>query len=301
MLINEEKLRLIIRETIMLEITNFGSMSAGGTIRVEDSSEQDCPYYSSSLENLKLLIGNSQFNPLIFLYNKFGPESVKKALGDNIDFQVKLEQFLKFAGIYSNMLGTPCMAYFLLDRIMIVLLDIEEILTGRRPGGAINNSENNSQNDKKTIDYFKGINQKAILLERRSRESHNFFNSLPYYVLPNLHKLGPNNINIDEFKKDLQILAKKIDDIDDINSANVQDVHEKINKILEINETEFTKNLGEVGIGRDLEVANNLKKAGHHSALKSLSLAIEKNYKSAYESNSEFRNMANDFFNTASI
>lgn len=47
----------------MLEITNFGSMTAGGSIRVEDSSEKDCPYYNSSLENLQRLIIDSQFNP----------------------------------------------------------------------------------------------------------------------------------------------------------------------------------------------------------------------------------------------
>lgn len=128
---------------------------------------------------------------------------MQSALNRNIDFKEKFNQFLKFTGIYSKMLGTPCMAYFLLDRLMIVLLDIEEILTGVRPGGAVGagGAGGAGQDNKKTFDYFKGIREKADLLERRSRESHNFINSLSYYVLPNLHKLGPNSVDIAKFEK----------------------------------------------------------------------------------------------------
>lgn len=300
MLINEEKLRMIIRETLMLEITNFGSMTAGGSIRVDSSTEEDCPYYTSSLENLQRLIIDSQFNPLTILFKKFGPERVQSALNKNIDFEEKFNQFLKFTGMYSKMLGTPCMAYFLLDRLMIVLLDIEEILTGVRPGRAVRAGEVGQDNEK-TFDYFKGIREKADLLERRTRESHNFISSLSYYVLPNLHKLGPNNVDIAEFEKDLKILAEKIDKINDISSNDVQEVHKRISKITETSETNFVKSLGAIGIGKDITVSNNLKKQAHESLLRALGLAIEKDYKSSYRTNSDFRDMADKFFNTSSI
>jgi len=120
---------------------------------------------------------------------------------------------------------------------------------------------------------------------------------LPYYVFPNLHKLGPtNNIDINEFEKDLKILEKKISEIGDISSANVQDVHEKISRILDIRDISFFQNLGVIGAGKDVDVVINLKDSARASISKALSLAIEKNYKSAYESDPDFRKMANDFF-----
>ena len=301
MKISEKKLRTMIRSALMNEKTNLGRHREGGGLRLQSSEELPCPYIQDIPKKFATFFdeANSRIlNPVKWLSSFF--PNFKAELQENMDIKKIVEQLTDFSVLYTSVLGTPCIFYFYVYKIIDLLEEIEFILTGTVIGGRNSESPENKKRGK-NINFFKGIVQKGAMLNRRSSLGHTFLTDHPYYILPNLHKKGPNEYDEVEFEKDLTELEIKLQEIERISSINVQEVFEEICEILEIYDTEYFRNLGEISQEKNREVASNLLGAAKTDLFASLDIAIKRDYNFKLNEDPGFKTKYNAFLSSRSV
>jgi len=310
MLIKEAKIRKLIRQALLSEITDFGSGDIGASL----DEAIDCPYYAEIPEKLADIFNSTsaqQFvNKLSAKFPKLGKDFKSLGVGQtsskdgitrgglnpaDIGSVTKSDNAIQILAGYFNsylyVIGFGCLQYYYLSLILDFIGNVLGVEDAKKEA---NKSQNNAANYGRK--FLTGIEEKANSLAQ-SKDRDGFSNNLGFYALPSLCAEGPNSDNLDALDEDLDEYQGKIDAIKNINrSEDPEKAFRNISDILDIQSTQFYEQFKSDLRGIDNpDLTEELKRKAVADLLIALREARE-NFKKAEESNREFNQKIKNFF-----
>ena len=308
--IKESKIRQIIREALLKEITDFG---AG--IRVQSEKKiSECPFYteipakfaklfkSTSAQEFKGTLV-SMFPGLESDLSQVGfgeKETAASGIVKNIDptdpsdilrSNDPVQILAAYFNTYLYSIGVGCLEFYYLGETLSalgLLLGDEEA----KMAGDISKDNAGITN----VDFVEGINQRAKAMEKSSDSAGAFISPYAFYVFPKLSEQGANTDDTALLQEDLIVYQDKIDEIEALSDVYPDRCFSSISRILDIKRTSFFQASEGMfdQLGKNKELVEDMKK----KALASLLVALGKarlSYVDAERSNPEFKRIIRDF------
>jgi len=312
MKISESELRLIIRSSLLNEVTSFGQNANYASI--EDIA--DCPFYTeipakfANLFNtrfagffvskllsmmpskkLKQFLGND-FETLGIgqgrnagIVDDLDPKNIAEIMKSNNAIQIIAGYF----NSYLYFMGTSCLAYYYLGEILtmigMLLGDVDATAAGQR-------SKDNAASF--SFKFTEGISERSKQLSRRSSD---VISPFAFYALPRLAAEGTNHDDVDLLKKDLEDYQSKFNEIESINDDKPGRFFSAACRILNLKDTNFfiTNEEKFKGHPANRDAVEEMKKDVKASLIVALREAVQA-YETPMNNNSDFKQEVDNFF-----
>jgi len=311
MIISENKIRELVRNSILKEITQprFSSLdsSIAEASRCDYASEIPAKFaklfssttaqeFVNKLSDLSprlkndlntLDIGSSINNSGIV--NAMDPSDISSVIkSDNV-----IQIIASYFNSYLYGMGFGCLGYYYLNK----LLEIIGLLLGDKDASdaAIKGKETVG---KLSGSFEDGIYEKANLLAKSNSDAILFKDVYCFYSFENLSKDGPNSEDIEALIEDLSIMQQKIDEVLQVNEKYPKESFKAVCRILRIKDTIFYQqnvdNIVNVP-SKTIDLNTEFKKRAVTDLLASVNKS-RVNFKESEENNFEFKNIIKNFF-----
>ena len=305
MQISERKLRDIIRESLLQELTSFGHSRDGkydSVFNLKSSREKSCPYYVFGWDAKSTNPHGGYDNESIqsktrkVLNSKTGNEIKEKLLkqfpGLRNDLSVvdgSIDQLTTYALNYSYVTGTGCLEYYFLSKA----LDLVSFVIGTVDPEGAKELKSDVISGQPVIAWTDAIEERASDLTRGTVQG--FVNVMPFYCLPDLADAGPNVNDIGLLEKGLEEYQVIIDKVLSYNTQDLKKAFENISQDMSIDNTDVIRSIQLGTIDIPIEDINAMKKEAAGSLIAAMGDALL-NYSTPREDSEEFNQACIEFF-----
>jgi len=289
MQIKEERLRFLIRQTLLSERdTSF--RQRGG--RISDSRAKKCPFQVKIPAMFLELFSSKNIGDLRSkMLAKLPTAGIVSNKMDSTIAELDriLPSLIGYIDTYAYTTGVSCFGYYIVYKALQIIEGFFVMLGALKPIKRITNDQ--ALDGSAGVDFNLAIKRRSSELASSGR-NHGFVNSSPFYSLPTLSEDGADADNVDKLKGDLDFNDRMISNINTARSDTESRLFKEITEILDISNINEIKNaqfpdtkLSLAQIDRYKKTAINGIKVNLYEAMRSYTDPLTNNaaFKNEYE------------------